>query len=284
MRKLLNSLVFLVLFSISAGATGDSLSYLTPKDTIFLKVDDFGNKIFCHQMEKGQTLYSLARFYGLKVNALLAYNSHVNPEIGFVPGTPVNIPIPDSAFIKTWEHGYPKAGFVPVVYVVKHGDTFYRIAKHYFNIPLDTLQFWNGLKETKMYTGMKLHVGFMPLDGIPDSLQRANYNPIGTKMQQLQWKFEQRKSIDAPSFQNGAAYWQREKRGRSDYYCLHRTAPVGSVIQIKNPMRHKTVYAKVLAPIPDRAYGDDIIVVLSPTIAKLLGARDPKFYVELKYF
>ena len=44
------------------------------------------------------------------------------------------------------------------------------------------------------------------------------------------------------------------------------------------------IYAKVIAPIPDRAYGDDIIVVLSPTIAKMLAARDPKFYVELEYF
>ena len=284
MRKLLFSTFIFISYVSSAAATGDSLSYLTPKDTIFLQVDDFGNKIFVHTMEKGQTLYSLAQFYGLKIYNLIAFNSHLEPEEGFSRGTPVNIPIPDSAIVKTCEYGYHKAGFVPVFYIVKHGDTFYRIAKHFFNIPLDTLQKWNGLQKTMMFTGMKLHVGYLSIDGIPDSLQAANANPVASKLHALQREFDYKKAYSIPVFQNGAAYWQREKKGGNDYYCLHRSASVGSVVQIKNPMRQKVIYAKVIAPIPDRAYGDDIIIVLSPTIAKLLGAKDPKFYVELNYF
>ena len=54
--------------------------------------------------------------------------------------------------------------------------------------------------------------------------------------------------------------------------------------RLTNPLKKKTVYAKVIARIPDQAYGDDIVVVLSPSVAKLLGAKDPKFFVELKYF
>ncbi|MBI5916867.1 MAG: hypothetical protein HY842_15950, partial [Bacteroidetes bacterium] len=114
--------------------------------------------------------------------------------------------------------------------------------------------------------------------------QSANRNPYGLKMQKLQMTFEQENGTKKPQFQKGAAYWQREKKGKHDCYALHRLAPVGSVIQITNPLRRKTVYAEVIAPIPDQAYGDDIIVVLSPTIAKLLGARDPKFFVEVRYF
>ncbi len=284
MRKFLSSLLFIILLPALSYCTGDSLSYLTPKDTIFLHVDDFGNKIFEHQMERGQTLYSLARFYGLKINGLLSYNTHLDPEIGFAPGTIINIPIPDSSILKTCETGYPKAGHVPVRYVVKRGDTFYHIAKHFFNIPLDTLQKWNNLENTMMFSGMQLHVGYLSLDGIPDSLQLSNASPLAAKMLGLQREFDYRKSYDETSFQNGAAYWQREKTGKSDLYCLHRYAPVGSVVHIKNPMRNKQIYAKVIAPIPDRAYGDDIIIVLSPSVAKLLGARDPKFYVELEYY
>ncbi|MEZ4932471.1 MAG: LysM peptidoglycan-binding domain-containing protein [Saprospiraceae bacterium] len=284
MRRLLLSLAFLLLYLAPANSTGDSTKYLTPKDTIFLKVDDFGNKIFVHYMEKGQTLYSLAQFYGLKVYNLVNFNSHIEPENGFSAGTPVNIPIPDSAIVKTWEHGFNKPGFVPVQYVVKHGDTFYRIAKHFFNIPLDTLQRWNGLEKTLLFTGMKLHVGYLSLAGIPDSLQLANGSPVGSILASMQREFEYKMAYEQPSFQNGAAYWQREKKGSNDYYCLHRTATVGSVVKITNPMRKRSIYAKVIATIPDRAYGDDIIIVLSPTIAKLLGARDPKFYVELMYY
>ncbi|MEO1258357.1 MAG: LysM peptidoglycan-binding domain-containing protein [Bacteroidota bacterium] len=283
MRRFLFSLLLLFAFYLPGHSTGDSLHYLTAQDTVFLKVDDFGNKVFVHTMEQGQTLYSLAQFYGIKIYDLVSFNSHIEPEEGFSAGTPINIPIPDSAIVKSWEGGYFKAGYVPVHYVVKHGDNFYRIAKHFFNIPLDSLKLWNGLENTMMFTGMQLHVGYLSLDGIPDSLQ-ASLNPISSKMQAMQREFEHKLAFDDPAFQNGAAYWQREKKGSNDYYCLHRSAPVGSVVQIKNPMRRKTIYAKVIAPIPDRAYGDDIVIVLSPSIAKLLGARDPKFYVELQYF
>lgn len=284
MRKLFLTLSCVTLSISATFATGDSLRYLTPKDTIFLQADDFGNKIFTHRMEKGQTLYSLARFYGLKLESLLAFNPSLSRNGQFSLHQPVNIPIPDSALLKVWEKGFPKAGYVPVRYVVKHGDTFYRIAKHMFNIPLDTLKRWNGLDKTILFTGMQLHVGFLSLDGIPDSLQLRNANPFGAKMMQLQMEFDQRSSGGKPKFHSGAAYWQREKEGKTDVYALHRTAPVGSVIQVYNPMKKKTIYAKVIAPIPDRAYGDDIIVVLSPSLAKLLGAKDARFYVEVRYF
>lgn len=235
-------------------------------------------------MVEGQTLYSLARFYGLKINGLLSYNTHLDPEIGYAPGTIINIPIPDSSILKTRRIDDPNVGYIPVRYVVRRGDTFYHIAKHFFNVHLDTLQKWNNLENTMMFSGMQLHVGYLSLEGISDSLQLSNSSPLAAKMLSLQREFGYYKSYDEPSFQNGAAYWQREKTGKSDFYCLHRYAPVGSVVHIKNPMRNKHIYAKVIALIPDRAYGDDIIIVLSPSVAKFLGARDPKFYVELEYF
>ncbi len=284
MRNLLLPVFFISLSTLTAKATGDSLNYLTPKDTIFLRVDDFENKIFIHEMEKGQTLYSLARFYGLKLGSLLAFNPDLSRQGEFEEGQPVLIPIPDSAIVKTWEYGYSKAGYVPVHYVVKHGDNFYRIATHMFGIPMDTLKNWNGLERTMMFTGMQLHVGYLSLSGIPDSLQLANASPLGAKMQQMQTEFEYMSTVRKSKFHSGAAYWQREKKGKTDFYALHRHAPVGSVIQVRNPMKKKTIYAKVIARIPDRAYGDDIIVVLSPSVAKMLGAKDPRFYVEIRYF
>jgi hypothetical protein len=150
-------------------------------------------------------------------------------------------------------------------------------------MPLDSLKTRNKLANTTMRSGQKLLIGWLPLSGIEDSLQLANANPLGAKMQQLQLKFDTEKTAKKEYFQNGAAYWQREKKLGNDFYALHRSAPVGSVIQVTNPMKKKTVFAKVIAPIPDRAYGDDIIVVLSPSVAKLLGAKDPKFFVEVRY-
>jgi LysM domain len=293
MRKLVLTLIGFA-FSLSLFAesdrkgrpndtTGDSLSYLTAKDTIFLKLDEFGNGIFSHQLAKGQTMYSLAKFYGIKLEVLYNFNTELPSDGSVGPGKSVNVVVPDSAIVD-WKSAWPRKDFVPVFYTVKHGDTFYKVSKTYFGLQPDTLKARLYLKNTTLKTGQQLQVGWLSTKGIPEAMQAVNRNPLGLKMQALQQAFNGVKKVKKPQFQNGAAYWQREKKGGSDYFALHRTAPVGSVIQVTNPLRKKTVFAKVIAPIPDQAYGDDIIVVLSPSVAKLLGAKDPKFFVEIKYF
>ncbi len=282
MRKLVLTLTGFAI-CLSLFATGDSLNYLTAKDTLFLKLDDFGNGIFGHQLAKGQTMYSLAKFYGLKLDVLYNFNTELPTDGSVGPGKSVNVTIPDSAIVD-WKMAWPRRDFVPVFYTVKHGDTFYKVSKTYFGIVPDTLKARNWLSSTSLKTGQRIQVGWLSVKGIPEAMQAVNRNPLGLKMQALQQAFNGEKLVKKTRFQNGAAYWQREKKGAADYFALHRTAPVGSVIQVTNPLRKKTVYAKVIAPIPDQAYGDDIVVVLSPSVAKLLGAKDPKFFVELKYF
>ena len=86
-------------------ATGDSLYYLTAKDTIFLAVDESNEKIFEHQIEKKQTLFSLAKFYGMTIEELTLYNEALkNPVISI--GQKIKIPIPNRAIIR-----YKKKGF-----------------------------------------------------------------------------------------------------------------------------------------------------------------------------
>ncbi len=266
-------------------ATGDSLNYLTPKDTVFIKLESFGYKFLYNEMEKGQTLNSLARFYGLKPDAVYAFNPQINRDEPLPPNLTVRIPVPDSAIIRGWVPGFSLGNLVPVCYVVRQGDTFYRIAKVYFKVDIDTLKMRNHLTSDEVRPGMCLHIGWISVEGIPDSLQLNNISPAHLKMMQLQAKYEAAKSKTKPQAQNGAAYWQREKKGDvDDFYVLHRFAPIGSVVQIKNPLKGKVAYAEVIGKIPDQAYGDDIVAVLSPPIARLLGAKDPKFFVEIKYF
>jgi len=269
--------------SLSVFATGDSLNYLTAKDTVFLKMDEFGYGIFSHQFTRGQTMYSLAKFYGLKLDVLYNFNTHLPTDGTVQPGMAINVPVPDSAIVD-WKMAWPRKDFVPVFYTVKHGDTFYRVSKTYFGVVPDTLKLRNRLANTTLYTGQRIQIGWLSTKGIPEALQAVNSNSLGLRMQSLQQAFNGEKTVKVPRFQNGAAYWQREKKGADDYFALHRNAPIGSIIEISNPLRKRTVYAKVIAKIPDQAYGDDIVVVLSPSIAKLLGAKDPKFFVELKYF
>jgi hypothetical protein len=48
-------------------------------------------------------------------------------------------------------------------------------------------------------------------------------------------------------------------------------------------MSGKTVYAKVIGKMPDNAYGNEVVVIVAPSVAKMLGAVDEKFFVKMKY-
>ena len=81
----MKSLTTLALLFIStfvfATFQGDSLNYLTPQDSVFLTVDENNQKIIEHRLEYKQTMYSLAKFYGLELNELMYFNE----ELGELP-------------------------------------------------------------------------------------------------------------------------------------------------------------------------------------------------------
>jgi peptidoglycan endopeptidase LytF len=66
-------------------------------------------------------------------------------------------------------------------------------------------------------------------------------------------------------------------------YVLHKSAAVGSIISITNPMFNTTIYAKVAGTIPANTYPDDIKVIVSPEVAAKLGAKDAKFFTRISY-
>jgi LysM repeat protein len=284
-KAMKKNLLFLLLLCCCSkiSATGDSLRYLRASDTVFLAEAADGHTYFEHRMEKGQTLYSLARFYGLKLDWLYELNPGLAEQGGFYRGQAVRVSIPDSAIVKTRLAGWQQKKYAPVYYVVRHGDSFYHIAKELFQIPVDTLKGRNRLSDTRLRSGQLIHIGWLSLQGIPESLQ-ADLRNSSDPAVSLRARFEEQKALGEERFHNGAAYWQREKTGANDFFALHRHAPAGSVIEIHNPLKKKTVYAKVIGKIPDRAYKGDIIAVLSPSLARMLGAKDARFFVEVRYF
>jgi|GEM_PF-646158 len=92
-----------------------------------------------------------------------------------------------------------------------------------------------------------------------------------------------RKPIGIATYSRGVAYWNKGSKS-SDLYVMHDSAKPNTQIELYNPTVNKRVIATVVAPIPRNAYPDDINLVLSPGVAAKLGARDSRFYVEMKYY
>ncbi|MAT55707.1 MAG: hypothetical protein CMN32_14620 [Saprospirales bacterium] len=284
MKKLLLTFGLVVLTSMAAFATGDSLQYLRPQDTLFLQVSPTAGMSFTHYYAKGQTLFSLAKHYGLKLDALYAFNPSLRNLESIPDSQAVVIPLPDSAMVRYAAERKWSESYAPLMYVVKPKETLYSIAKRYFKIDMDTLKARNGLQSNELSIGQVLHIGWLSTSGIPDSVQLMNGHPLGPVMQKLFLQFESKRSFSKTRYQKGAAYWPRDQRGGADCYALHRYAKPGTPIRIFNPHTGVEAYAKVIGRIDDRRYGQDVIVILSPSVARFLGARDPRFFVEIEYF
>ena len=265
-----------------AKATGDSLNYLTPKDTIFLSVGQFNEKYFNHHLEPKQTLFSLAKFYGLSLPELYFYNPGLSPQTMKI-GMPVRIPIPKKAIEQYQEKDLIPGRFAPVYYVVRKGDTLYKISKSYFGIPMEDIMMRNGLLDHTLKRNQILQVGWLSLNGIPDSLRAYAGGQLGKRNAAYRKLFQYDMAGEREREHQGVAFWPKDMKDQGDLMAMHRKAEIGSVISIYNPMSRRTVYAKVVGRIPDTVYKDDVVVVVSPLVANLLGAIDPRFFVKVKY-
>ena len=277
------SLLLACFFSLSLSArTGDSLNYLTPKDTIFIYQALSGEKIFEHQIEPKQTLFSMARFYGLSLNEVYIYNPGLKGQE--VPvGTKIKIPIPNRAILRYLDSEEQLRELVPVCYVVRPGETLYRISKTYFKMPVDIVKYRNRMSDEYIQPGQTLLMGWMSLYGIPDSVRNLVGGPLAQKSHALKQQFNAQIVEKKPKDERGIAHWQRDSQlSSTELMALHRKAPIGNVIEITNPMTGKKIYVKVVGRIP-AFYEENQIVILSPTVAQMMGAIDPNFYVKIRY-
>lgn len=263
-------------------ATGDSLHYLTPKDTIFLSLSG-GEKVFEHRIERKQTLFSLAKFYGLSLEELYFYNPELASGQGPSPGQCIRVPIPNRAILRYQPPDFSRWKYVPVFYVVQHGETLYRISREYFKMPIDTIVKRNYIVNNQLSVGQPLHIGWMNIQGIPDSL-RTHGGIMSGSNSELGRVYRQETPFKKEFTQQGAAQWPKFDKSNTGggLYALHNQAPLQSVIAVTNPMTRRTMYVRVLGRIPDW-YEQKVIVVLSPSVARALGAIDPSFFVQLRY-
>ena len=73
-------------------------------------------------------------------------------------------------------------------------------------------------------------------------------------------------------------------QGQSEkYLALHRTAPVGTIIQVTNLTNNRTVQVKVIGRLPDTGINDKYVIKISPKAFDKLNPIDKKIRAELNW-
>ncbi|MBO0929548.1 LysM peptidoglycan-binding domain-containing protein [Fibrella aquatilis] len=67
------------------------------------------------------------------------------------------------------------------------------------------------------------------------------------------------------------------------YLALHRTAPTGTLVQVRNDINNQSLYVKVIGKLPDTGINDQVIIRLSARAFEKLSPNGQRFRAEVSY-
>ncbi len=203
------------------------------------------------------------------------------------------------------------------LHTVEPKQTLYAISRIY-NVSVDNIKTWNNLTDNSIEIGTKLIVGkgvaqatkkpiYVPESDDemkPSSGEDSNATasvaagpapvvntPVATTTAATERVEEKATSTEAETvsgvkkmFESGMAEMIDAKSNDTNkYLALHKSAPVGTIMQVKNMMNGEVVYVRVIGKLPDTGSNDKVVVRLSKKAYQKLGAVDQRFRVELSY-
>lgn len=179
-------------------------------------------------------------------------------------------------------------------YKVSAHETLYSIAKR-FNTTVEALTTLNKLKSTTLSPGQVLIVP----NGTPAAQPQTQpvvqaATPTDTVKRDSTYVAAPVDSVAHRPGTNKYGLFEKNERGVATWIddasldpnkklVLHRTAPIGTVMRITNPMNNRTTFAKVVGRFTDSQNTKDAVVVMTKNVAEALGALDKRFHVNISY-
>jgi LysM repeat protein len=219
-------------------------------------VNNKGEKI--HVVEAKQTLYSISRMHGVSVESIKTWNNLADNSIEIGTGLIVG------------------KGAVPTankpVYVPEVDD---EVEKATATIPV-------AAPVTPKNT---------PASTTKAATTTASTNPVTTPAEAAPAVSEREEEAGTTEtaagvkkvIENGMAEMIDPKADTNKYLALHKTAPVGTIMQVKNAMNGQVVYVRVIGKLPETGTNNNVVVRISKKAYQKLGAVDQKFRVEVSY-
>ncbi|MBU0694992.1 MAG: LysM peptidoglycan-binding domain-containing protein [Bacteroidetes bacterium] len=263
-----------------------------------------GKKVIIHKIESKETYYSLGRKYKISPQVIMAYNKSQALQPGEIIKIPTqqNFTSPPTSFSSTPEKTKaPKTK----IHKVKAGETLYAIADQY-NMRVDDLKLLNNLNSNSIGVGEQLKVIESDEVSINSTLTKnkdnqtvEKPNPTDTEPKNiLNQKIKYIDSTDSQSQveipknrygitevnEKGVAVWIDDNNlDATKSFALHRSAPVGTIMKITNPMTGRSVFAKVVGRFTENETTKDVIVVVTKATADAIGTLDKRFLVNITF-
>ncbi len=201
-------------------------------------------------------------------------------------------------------------------HTVQGGQTLFAISRLY-NVSVDDIKRWNKLTSNSISAGTTLIVSkggatptkkpvYVPeaddemtkpkasepvVTAAPAKAAEPVAAPVATPKAAPVAEVNEREEEDNAGstegvkkmIESGMAEMIDPKADTNKYLALHKTAPVGTIMQVKNAANGQVVYVRVIGKLPETGANDKVIVRISKKAYQKLGAVDQKFRVEVSY-
>lgn len=244
-----------------------------------------------YTVKPGESIKMLAFRFFITDGQLVAANDEETIK-KFAPGSMITIPVPPENFTvnkETFGHQH---------------DLYYRVGQKddiglistYSGVSKSQIRTWNNLHGNTVHPDDVLFVGWVKMV-IKDTSNPATdlaYPIFRKKATADTGKIKVPGALDSVynvQTNNGSNVLTEkgtavffEKAGKNNvYYAFHNATQRGAIIKVVNPGTGKTIYVKVLGPIPDTKLYANAIIGICSAAKEALGVTDTKTWCELSY-
>ncbi len=259
--------------------------------------DNSTDVVISHTIKPKEYLNAIAQKYGTTVEAIKKLNGlqssalrvgqvlkipATNGETDEVGQETTATNLNTKAIVTTPVASVTKTEGNNLEHTVATGETIYSIAKKY-SLTTYQLKTANNLTDNDLTVGQKLII--LNTKKIVDNdtnMEEEESEEIETLRDP---KIKQPSKFGLVQFnEKGTAVWIADQDlDSSKMLVLHRTAPVGTIIKITNPMTNRSAFAKVVGKFTENESTKDVIIVMTKAVADAVGALDKRFFCNLNY-
>jgi LysM repeat protein len=208
--------------------------------------------------------------------------------------------LPEASFTKRLTSTLPDSSKVKnqqeVTHLVKKGETLFSISRMY-GVSISEIKRLNGILNEGITEGRVLIIRRAPIDsqgGIDSLAQKPTVADSSKYENDIYRQTNPTKRVQTIRPKDGGkSYMQIIETGLATrvedaqwapgrYYCMHKTAPVGTIIKLTDNETSKSVYLKVMGNM-SISEPSSLIIRISSFAANKLGLSDRPFAVEISY-
>lgn len=258
-----------------------------------------------HVVAAQETLFSISKLYGVTVDELKQWNNltdnslSLGQELVIKSRNTINIPANNTQL---------EQRSARIIHTVAAKETMFSITRQY-GITVEQLREWNGMQTDELKIGQTLFVSqpanytaknpvvtttipqttiATPTKTLPQPMvMEKQPDPIVTTTpveKTTTIKISENISGSDEIKESGLAELIEGTDGNRKYLALHRTAPSGTILKVRNEMNNREVFVRVMGKLPETAPNDKLVIKISKSAYDRLGALDPKFRVEVTYY